>query len=64
MRYSEDMTTTTRHDDPTIMPVDPEGIIEGAIEACGFEIRGACILTAENMATEDDCTTHEHEHEA
>ena len=21
---------------------------------------GSCILTAENMATEDDCTTHEH----
>lgn len=22
---------------------------------------GACILTAENIATEDDCTTHDHE---
>jgi hypothetical protein len=23
--------------------------------------QGACILTAENMDTEDDCTTHDHE---
>lgn len=23
--------------------------------------QGACILTEENIATEDDCTTHEHE---
>lgn len=23
--------------------------------------RGACILTAENMHTEDDCTMHDHE---
>ncbi len=41
--------------------VDPEGCILGAIEASGFEQKGACILTSENMDAEDDCTTHDHE---
>ena len=26
-----------------------------------FTEEGDCILTAENIATEDDCTTHDHE---
>jgi hypothetical protein len=36
----------------------------GRIQTNFSEERGACILTPENMATQDDCTTHEHEEDA
>lgn len=34
--------------------------VQDALKAIGEE-QGACILPPEKMATEDDCTTHEHE---